>query len=109
MDSSCSVHDAADTPPPQGALQPAKMAKANRIDRTRYDRRMRGFVQALVLVLLAPNAFAKAPRTLMTVVTADGKATTGELRRWQRQAGTWRAVGAPVPVAVGKSGLKWPA
>ena len=36
---------------------------------------------------LTPNAFADAPpspRKLITVVTADWAATTGELRRWQR-------------------------
>lgn len=65
-------------------------------------------MQALLLVLVAPNAFAKPPRTLITVVTADWSATTGELRRWARDGGSWRAVGAAVPVVVGKSGLKWP-
>jgi zinc D-Ala-D-Ala dipeptidase len=70
---------------------------------------MRAPVQALLLVALAPNAFAEAPRTLITVVTGDWKATTGELRRWQRDGKSWRAVGAPVPVVVGKSGLAWPA
>ncbi|HEX6837399.1 MAG TPA: L,D-transpeptidase family protein [Polyangia bacterium] len=67
---------------------------------------MRAAVQALVLVALAPNAFAGAPRTLITVVTADGSATTGELRRWARDGGGWRAIGAPIAVVVGRSGLK---
>ena len=70
---------------------------------------MRGCKQVLLLLLLAPNAFAEAPRTLITVVTVEGKATSGELRRWERDGRAWRAVGAPVPVVVGKSGLKWPA
>lgn len=72
---------------------------------------MRGFVQAALLALAllpAPNAFAKAPRKLVTVVTADWAATTGELRRWERDGKSWRAVGAPVAVVVGKSGLKTP-
>ena len=67
---------------------------------------MRLLVQALLLVAVAPNAFARTPRTLITVVTADWTATTGELRRWQRDGRRWRAVGAPVAVVVGKSGLK---
>jgi len=73
---------------------------------------MRGSVQVPLLalsVLLAPNAFAEPPRTLITVVTADWKATTGELRRWERDGKSWRAVGAALPVVVGRSGLKWPA
>jgi zinc D-Ala-D-Ala dipeptidase len=86
------------------------MTKAATMKRTSYDRKMRRFLQALVVVALAPNAFAKAPaRTLMTVVTADWTATTGELRRWQRDGRAWTQVGAAVPVVVGKSGLKWPA
>lgn len=63
-------------------------------------------VQALVLTALAPNAFAKAPGKLITVVTGDWAATKGELRRWERADGKWRAVGEPVPVVVGKSGMK---
>jgi zinc D-Ala-D-Ala dipeptidase len=70
---------------------------------------MPGWVQVLLVLLLAPNAFAGPPRTLITVVTADWTATSGELRRWERHGKAWRAVGAPVPVVVGKSGLKWPA
>jgi D-alanyl-D-alanine dipeptidase len=70
---------------------------------------MRLAVQALLLVGLAPNAFAKPPRTLVTVVTASWTATAGELRRWERAGKAWRAVGAPVAVVVGKSGLKLPA
>jgi D-alanyl-D-alanine dipeptidase len=67
---------------------------------------MRPFVQALVLVLLAPNAFAGPPRKLITVVTAAGAATTGELRRYERDGAAWRQIGAPVAVVVGKSGLR---
>ncbi|MCU1283558.1 MAG: hypothetical protein JWM53_7104 [bacterium] len=102
------VQDEAEVPPPQGALQPAKIVNARKIDRTGYDRRMRAALQVLLLISLAPNAFAKAPRTLITVVTADWAATTGELRRWERDGKKWRAIGAPVPVVVGKSGLKTP-
>jgi zinc D-Ala-D-Ala dipeptidase len=70
---------------------------------------MRGLLQAMLLVALAPNAFAKAPGKLITVVTDGWSATTGELRRWERDGKTWRAVGDAVPVVVGKGGMKWPA
>lgn len=76
---------------------------------------MRSAVQAILLLGLAPNAFAKAPPapatpgTLITVVTADWSATTGELRRWERDGKTWRAVGDAVPVVIGKSGMRLPA
>lgn len=64
----------------------------------------------LALALLLPSlAWAKAPRTLITVVTADWKATSGELRRWERDGKRWRQVGGAVPVVVGRSGLEWPA
>jgi L,D-peptidoglycan transpeptidase YkuD (ErfK/YbiS/YcfS/YnhG family) len=76
---------------------------------------MRLALQGLVLVLLAPNAFAKAPAppppargTLITVVTAGWAATTGELQAWERDGKKWRAVGGAVAVVVGKSGLKTP-
>ena len=68
---------------------------------------MRAVVQALLLVALTPNAFADAPpspRKLITVVTADWAATTGELRRWQRAGKSWRP-SARCAVVVGKSGL----
>ncbi len=73
----------------------------------RYVPRMRAALQALVLAALAPNAFAEAPpRTMITVVTADWDATTGELRRWEREGRSWRQVGAPIAIVIGKSGLK---
>ncbi|HEY2743265.1 MAG TPA: L,D-transpeptidase family protein [Polyangia bacterium] len=69
---------------------------------------MRVVLQALLLAALAPNAFAEAPaRKMITVVTADWEATTGELRRWERAGKSWRQVGAVVPVVVGRKGLWW--
>jgi L,D-peptidoglycan transpeptidase YkuD (ErfK/YbiS/YcfS/YnhG family) len=70
---------------------------------------MRLALSAILLLALAPRAFADGPRTLVTVVTDDWKATTGELRRWRRDGATWQADGPPLPVVVGKSGLAWPA
>lgn len=61
-----------------------------------------------MLVALATNAFAKPPAKLIVVVTDGWSATGGELRRYERDGKLWRAVGEPVPVVVGKSGLKWP-
>jgi D-alanyl-D-alanine dipeptidase len=70
---------------------------------------MRAVVQALLLVTLAPNAFADTPPTLITVVTSEWKSTSGELQRWERDKRRWRAIGAPIAVVVGKSGLALPA
>ena len=46
-------------------------------------------------------------RQLVLVVTDDWTATTGRLRRFERDGATWRRVGAPVEVVVGRSGLGW--
>jgi len=75
---------------------------------------VRSLVQVLGLVALAPNAFAnappaRAPSRLITVVTDGWRATAGELRRWERAGASWRAIGPPVAVVVGGSGLSWPA
>jgi len=127
------VSDDAATPPPHGPLQPplpANVAAAaipiSQIGRTRYHRQMRWWLQALVVLWLAPIAFAKAPpppaspassapppvskpTKLITVVAADWASTTGELRRWERAGRKWLPVGAPVPVVLGRAGLAWPA
>ena len=44
---------------------------------------------------------------LLTVVTADDAATTGTLRRYQREQGEWQPVGAPMAIVVGRTGLAW--
>jgi L,D-peptidoglycan transpeptidase YkuD (ErfK/YbiS/YcfS/YnhG family) len=67
---------------------------------------MRRWLGALLVLTLAPNASAKAPGKLITVVTASWAATTGELQRWERDRGRWRAVGERVAVVVGRGGLK---
>ncbi|GJG85899.1 hypothetical protein tb265_10800 [Gemmatimonadetes bacterium T265] len=50
-------------------------------------------------------------RQLVVVTTAGWDTTAGVLRRYTRAdaAGRWRAVGAPVPVVVGRAGLAWDA
>lgn len=69
---------------------------------------MRPWLQALLLLWLAPNAFAKAPAKLVVVVSDGWRATAGKLRRFQRDPGGWRAVGDLVPVVLGSGGLAWP-
>ena len=69
---------------------------------------MRPWLQALALLLLAPRAFARAPRKRVVVVTAGWTATSGELYRFERAGRRWRQVGAAVPVVVGAAGLAWP-
>jgi L,D-peptidoglycan transpeptidase YkuD (ErfK/YbiS/YcfS/YnhG family) len=103
-----SVNDDSEAPSPQGEPQPAATRRnTSHLDRTRYHRQMRAWLQALVL-LTAEEAFARPPAKLVTVVTDDWTATHGELRRWERSDGkSWRPVGEPVPVVVGKAGLGW--
>lgn len=73
---------------------------------------MRLLFCALVLTLAQP-AEARRFRTpaktkqLVVVVAADWNATSGELQRWAREKATWKRVGDPVEVNLGKSGLGW--
>ena len=46
-------------------------------------------------------------RQLLIVVTEGWTATQAQLRRFERAASGWRAVGAPIAVVVGKAGLGW--
>lgn len=82
--------------------------------RTRYA----GFAPWLALFALSLAGCAGAPpRTaagwtqaeqMVAVVTADWNATTGELRRYERErGGAWREVGRAAPVTVGHAGSAW--
>jgi zinc D-Ala-D-Ala dipeptidase len=48
-------------------------------------------------------------RQMVLVVTPDWDSTSGTLRRYVRASGTgaWRAVGAAVPIVVGRTGVAW--
>jgi L,D-peptidoglycan transpeptidase YkuD (ErfK/YbiS/YcfS/YnhG family) len=46
-------------------------------------------------------------RQLVVVTTADWNVDHGMLRRFERDGGTWHAVGAPQPVLIGRSGSAW--
>src|SRR5690349_24254813 len=62
-------------------------------------------------VASAPADVAPMNRSLqlLVVVTDDWNAVPGLMRRYERDGvrGSWRAVGAEVPVVVGASGLGW--
>ena len=75
---------------------------------------LRPVALALGLALLLPSAaLAKglklpAATGQILVVTTDGwEAKTGTLRRFERAKRGWRAVGEPIPITVGKTGLGW--
>ncbi|NUR35948.1 MAG: L,D-transpeptidase family protein [Gemmatimonadaceae bacterium] len=66
------------------------------------------------LLLVAALALGRASpppaaRQLLVVTTPGWDSVSGTLRRYERSgAGApWRAVGAPVPIVVGQSGLAW--
>ena len=44
---------------------------------------------------------------LVLVTTADWDATTGELRRFERDGTGWREVGDAAPISVGRTGTAW--
>ncbi|WP_342315762.1 L,D-transpeptidase family protein [Lysobacter sp. FW306-1B-D06B] len=46
-------------------------------------------------------------RQLVMVTTADWNATTGTLRRYDREGEQWREVGEATPITVGRSGAAW--
>jgi D-alanyl-D-alanine dipeptidase len=56
----------------------------------------------------APKELSNA-RQLIIVTTKDWQAVDGELQRYERarRNGPWRAVGAKIPVVVGRNGLAW--
>lgn len=56
----------------------------------------------------APPGIAGA-RQLVVVTTSAWDSITGELRRYARREldGAWQAVGGPVPIVVGRTGLAW--
>ena len=67
-------------------------------------------VAALAAALSAPVGPGPIPassRQLVLVTTPDWAATMGTLRRFERRDGEWAAVGEPVEVVVGRSGLGW--
>ena len=62
-----------------------------------------------VLPVEPPNPAPVPDETaqMLLVVTPSWDATSGALRRYERENGEWTAVGEPVPVVVGRSGLGW--
>ena len=46
-------------------------------------------------------------RQLVVVTTSDWTVDHGTLRRFERDGATWRVVGAPQPVLIGRSGSAW--
>ncbi|MDR0181420.1 hypothetical protein P8609_00350 [Lysobacter sp. UC] len=46
-------------------------------------------------------------RQLVLVTTADWNATTGTLRRYERNGGQWRQTGETTPISVGRNGSAW--
>ena len=78
---------------------------------------VRGFLVAASLAILggcAGVASKSAPATpwadaqqLVLVTTADWNATSGMLRRYEREGGRWHEVGGATPITVGRSGSAW--
>ena len=54
-----------------------------------------------------PSPIPATSRQMLLVTTDAWSATSGQLQRYERSGSTWRSVGRPVPVRVGRSGLGW--
>lgn len=69
----------------------------------------------LLFLLVASSSYAGEPapvrssRQLVVVTTADWNAVDGTLQRYERKAAgeKWQAVGKPITIVVGKTGLAW--
>lgn len=56
----------------------------------------------------SPAAADDGARQMIVVTTADWDAVDATLQRYERgDDGAWRAIGDPVPAAVGRTGLAW--
>ena len=59
-------------------------------------------------VLIGLSPVPDSSRQMLLVTTSEWSATDGALQRYARPSGgAWGAVGEPVPVVVGRSGLGW--
>ena len=74
--------------------------------------RIAGLLFSFLLMSVTPG-WAKPPlsgaRQMILVTTANWDSVGGTLQRYERPSGkgAWKAVGEPVPIVVGKSGLAW--
>ena len=59
-------------------------------------------------VAVEPDAFAHSTQ-LIVVTTSDWDAVEGHLQRYDRGTvhETWRPLGEPIPIVVGKNGMGW--
>jgi len=60
----------------------------------------------ILLTLSAENPYAKS-RQLLVVGTEGWHASHGRLQRYEKRGGSWKPVGKPIRVVVGKNGLGW--
>jgi zinc D-Ala-D-Ala dipeptidase len=58
---------------------------------------------------ISPRSLIERSEQLIVVTTPDWAATTGSMRRFERTSPTteWHAVGIPVSVVVGRTGIAW--
>src|SRR5690606_38173155 len=78
---------------------------------------IRSVAALLLTTMLAACAHAPAATTaaaawsdsrqMVLVTTVDWNATTGELRRFERDGAHWREVGEAAPISVGRTGTAW--
>jgi len=76
----------------------------------------RGLAAASILLLAScagtgSRTTAQTPwddaRQLVLVTTSGWNATTGTLRRYEREGGAWRETGEATPITVGRNGSAW--
>jgi L,D-peptidoglycan transpeptidase YkuD (ErfK/YbiS/YcfS/YnhG family) len=54
-----------------------------------------------------PSPIRASQRQMLLVRSASWHSATGTLERYERHDGSWHAVGSPVPVDLGRSGMAW--
>lgn len=62
---------------------------------------------ALLLGGVVASPLASAAEQCLVAIGAGWDSSRGSLQRFEREKGKWRAVGKPVPVLFGRSGLAW--
>ena len=61
----------------------------------------------MIGAVLFAAAVLSGSSQLIVVTTADWNATAGTMQRYEKRLLRWRAVGPPIDIVIGRTGLAW--